>query len=126
MAQEIGESREAWGKDVVKLVAEFAHNMSGEDRPFYVVYACKEDRGMSNKLGRHVFKQAIKAYYTRPAALLGILVWYVNHLTGEFRFVPELSAPPDVPLNESLLSDKASDVSERVANQGSKLNVLVS
>jgi hypothetical protein len=126
MAQEIGESRETWGKDVVKLVEDFAQKMKGEDKPFYIVYACKEDRGMSNKMGRHVFKQAIRAYYTKPAALLGILVWYVNHLTGEFRFVPELSAPPDVPIDPKLLSDKACDASERVAAQGSKLNVLVS
>lgn len=126
MAQEIGESRETWGRDVVKMVEEFAHKMKSEDRPFYIVYACKEDKGMSNKIGRHVFKQAIKAYYAKPPALLGILVWYVNHLTGEFRFVPELSAPPDVPIDPSLLSDKASDASDRVAAQGEKLKVLVS
>lgn len=126
MAQEIGESREAWGQDVCKMVENYASHLKGEEKPFYIVYACKEDRGMSHKLGRTAFKQAIKAYYNRPPQMLGILVWYVNHRKGEFRFVPELSSPPDIPLDPSLLSDKASDASERVAERGAQLNVLVS
>lgn len=126
MAQEIGESREAWGWDVMKMAEDFANNMSKEMKPFYIVYACKEDRGLSNRLGRFSFKQAFKAYFDKPPAILGILVWYVNHTLGEFRFCPELSAPPDVPLDERLLSDKESDVSDRVASQGEKLNALVS
>jgi hypothetical protein len=126
MAQEIGESREAWGRDVWRKAEDFANRMKNETKPFYIVYACKEDRGASQKLGRHVFKQAFKAYYAKPPAILGILVWYVNHPLGEFRLVPELSAPMDVPLDPSLLSDKASDASDRVAAQGENLNVLVS
>jgi hypothetical protein len=124
--QEIGESRETWGWDVVRMAEDFANNMKNESRPFYIVYACKEDRGMSNKLGTPTFKQAFKAYFDRPPAILGILVWYVDHRKGEFRFIPELSAPPDVPLDPKLLSDKASDASERVSLQGEKLKALVS
>lgn len=126
MAQEIGESREKWGWDIMKMAEDFANNMKSEIKPFYIVYACKEDKGASNKLGRFAFKQAMKAYYSKPPAMLGILVWYVNHIKGEFRFVPELSAPPDVPLDEKLLSTKSSDFSESVANKGESLNVLVS
>lgn len=124
--QEIGESREAWGWDVVRMAEDFANNMKQESRPFYIVYACKEDRGLSNQLGRSAFKQAMKAYFHKPPAMLGILVWYVDHRKGEFRFIPELSAPPDVPLDPNLLSDKASDASERVCAQGEKLNAIVS
>lgn len=126
MVQQIGESREAWGMAVWQMIEDFANHMKHEDRPFYIVYACKEDKGMSNKLGRAAFKQAIRAYYDRPPALLGILVWYVDNAKGEFRFVPELSAPPDVPIDPTLLSDKASDASDRVSAQGEKLNALVS
>lgn len=121
MAQEIGESREAWGLDVWKQAEEFANAMKSEVKPFYIVYACKPDTG---QLG--VFRQAFKAYYKRPPALIGILVWYVNHPMGEFRFIPELSSPPDIPLDPNLLSDKASDASERVMGQGKNLQVLVS
>lgn len=121
MAQEIGESREKWGMDVMKMAENFANNMKKEVKPFYIVYACKRDLHNPN-----VFRQTMKAYYHRPQAMLGILVWYVNYPLGEFRFVPELSAPPDVPLDPSLLSDKASDASDRVAAQGEKLKVLVS
>lgn len=126
MSQQIGESREAWGRDVWQMAEKFANNLKRETRPFWIVYACKEDKPMSAKLGKGVFKQAIKAYFDKPPAILGILVWYVNHPEGKFEFVPELSAPPDVPLDPSLLSDKASDASERVAAQGEKLQALVS
>lgn len=126
MSVEIGEAREAWGKDVVQMVFDFANKMSKVRRPFYVVYACKEDKGMSNKLGKPAFKQAIKAYHKRPPAILGILVWYVNHKTSEFRFCPELSAPPDVPLDPALLSTKSEDSFDRVASQGEKLKAIIS
>lgn len=126
MPQEIGESRETWGRDVMKMAEDFANNMKHHREPFYIVYACKEDRGASQRLGRPAFKQVMKAYPDKPPAMLGILVWYVNHALGEFRFEPELSAPHDVPLDPSLLSDKASDASDRVAVQGKKLKALVS
>lgn len=126
MAQEIGESREAWGQAVWQMAEDFADNTKSIDRPFYIVYAAKEDRGMSNKLGRSAFKQVMKAYYDKPPAILGILVWYVDHKKGRFELVPELSSPPDVPLDPSLLSDKASDASPRVMEQGERMNVLVS
>lgn len=124
--QEIGESREAWGINVMKMAEDFANNMQKETEPYYIVYACKEDRGASNQIGRIAFKQAMKAYYHKPPAMLGILVWYVDNRKSEFRFCPELSAPPDVPLDPKLLSDKASDASERVSAQGEKLKALVS
>ncbi len=126
MAQEIGESRTAWGTDVMKMAEDFANRMSGDVNPFYIVYCCKEDKGASQRLGRPAFRQSMTAYRERPAAILGILVWYVNHPKGEFRFVPELSAPFDVPLDPRLLSDQACDASERVAFQGEKLRALVS
>jgi hypothetical protein len=125
MAQEIGESREAWGMDVMKMAEEFATNTKA-DRPFYIVYACKEDKGATQRLGRPAFRQVMKAYHSRPPAMLGILVWYVDKAKSEFSFVPELSAPPDIPLDERLLSDKASDASVSVMNQGKKLNALIS
>lgn len=126
MAQEMGESREAWGRDVVKMVEDFASKMKAEVKPFYIVYACKEDRPASAKLGKTVFRQTLKAYYSRPPAMLGILVWFVNHPTGQFNFLPELSAPPDVPLDTALLSDRPSDSFGHIAAKGKDLKVLVS
>lgn len=121
MSQEIGESREAWGRDVWNMASDFASNMKHEDRPFYIVYACKQD---STHLG--AFRQTMKAYYAKPPAMIGILVWYVDNKTGKFEFVPELSAPPDIPLDEKLLSTDSSDSFAEISNKASKLNVLVS
>lgn len=119
--QEIGESREAWGWDVLKMVENFANEMIKETEPFYIVYACKADFHHDN-----TFRQTIKAYYHRPQAMLGILVWYCDHPSGELRFLPELSAPPDIPIDPALLSNKSEDFSPRVAEQGKDLKVLVS
>jgi len=121
MVQQLGESREAWGHDVWAQAEAFGNSMKHEVKPFYIVYACKPDTS-----NRGVFRQTFRAYYQRPPAIIGILVWYVNHPTGQFEFVPELSSPPDIPVDERLLSDKACDASERVMQQGKQLNVLVS
>lgn len=126
MAQEIGESREKWGEDVMKMAENFANAMKSEKRPFYIVYAAKLDAHESKRLGRGAYRQTMKAYYSRPTPMLGILVWYVNHLMGEFRFVAELSAPPDVPVDPSLLGEKAQDALPSVMEKGKALNVLVS
>ena len=122
----LGESREAWGWDVVKKVEDFANSMKKETLPFYIVFAAKQDKPNSEKLKTGVYRQTIKAYYAKPPAMLGILVWYVDNEKGIFEFRPELSAPPDVPLDPELLSDKASDASDRVSAQGEKLKVIVS
>lgn len=126
MPQNIGESREKWGWDVWHKAEDIANNMKKEEKPFYIVYACKQDKVQSEKLQTGVFKQAFKIYSKRPAAMLGILVWYVDNSKGIFQLVPELSAPPDVPLDPKLMSDKASDASTRVMEQGQKLGTLLS
>ena len=125
MAIEMGEAREAWGQNVWQQAEDFASNVKA-DAPFYIVYSCKEDKALSYKLGTPAFRQAFKAYHARPPAILGVLVWFVDRAKGKFDFVPELSSPYDVPLDPALLSDKASDASDRVAAQGKKMQVLVS
>lgn len=121
MPTEIGEAREAWGSNVMKMAEDFANKTTHEKDPFYIVYACKPHRSDRGK-----FHQAIKAYRDKPPAMLGILVWFVDHSKGIFRFEPELSAPPDIPLDPSLLSEKACDASDRVMAQGQKLQALIS
>ena len=121
MSQNIGESRDAWGRDVWKMAEDFANTMKKEVKPFYIVYCAKQDKDKP-----HVFRQTIKAYYTRPAALLGILVWYVDNAQGIFQFQPELSCPYDVPLDPSLLSEKAEDALPTVMAKGEKMKVILS
>jgi hypothetical protein len=121
VSQEIGESREQWGKDVWAQAEDFASKVQSDGRPFYVVFAAKADAGREA-----TFRQTFKAYYQRPPLILGLLVWQVDKDKGLFEFVPELSSPPDIPVDPSLLSDKASDASPRVAEQGEKLKVLLS
>jgi|GEM_PF-2569016 hypothetical protein len=124
--QKIGDSREAWGWNVWQMAENFANNMKKEKRPFYIVYAAKQDKPATEKFKTGVYKQTMKAYYAKPPVILGILVWYVDNEKGIFEFRPELSAPHDVPLDPKLLSDKASDASASVAEQGEKLKVIVS
>lgn len=126
MAQEIGESREKWGWDVWRKAEDFASKVESDVKPFYIVYACKEDKLATQKLGLPAFKQAFMAYFSKPPAMLGILVWYVDKAKGMFEFKPELSAALDVPLDPNLLSDKASDASEGIMDQGRKLKALLS
>lgn len=122
MAQEIGESREKWGQDVWQMVQTYAEQLkSKSDRPFWIVYAAKQDRK-----DPQVFRQTMKAYYQKPPLIIGVLVWYVDHSKSEFKFVPELSLPPDVPLDPTLLSNKAEDAFAGVSEKGQKARVLLS
>lgn len=121
MSVEIGEAREKWGQDVVSLVTDFAEQMKHVREPFYIVFHAKQDRGNPN-----TFRQAIRAYYEKPPFVLGLLVWYVDHTKSELRFLPELSSPPDIPLDPTLLSDKAEDAFSRVMETGNKAKVLLS
>lgn len=120
MVQELGETREAMALGCMKLVEDFAENMRNETRPFYIVFFAKPDASIGG------IRQTIKAYYHRPAKLLGLLVWYVNNPLGQFEFVPELSSPPDTPVDESMLSTHSADSFTSVMDKAKGFNVLVS
>jgi hypothetical protein len=129
MPQTMGETREAMSRGCMELVEDFVNNMKHEVKPFYIMYAAKPDHNTSEIDGRKVsgaIKQAIKATSIRPPKLLGFLVWYVDNSRGIFEFLPELSSPPDIPLDESLLSDRPEDFFPSIASKASSFNVLVS
>lgn len=120
MVQELGETRDAMAQGCMQLVEEFANKMKSEVKPFYIVFFAKPDAGMN------AIRQTVKAYFHRPAKILGILVWYVNNPLGIFDFVPELSSPPDIPLDPSMLSNKSADSFAGVMEKGKGFKVLVS
>lgn len=119
MAQEIGESITAWGTDVWNKAEDFANKIHA-DKPFYVVFAAKPDRGMDN-----TFRQTFKAYFQKPPKLIGILVWYVDRVHGLFNLVPELSIPPDVPLDPNLMSKDSKDTSTSLSEVGKQMGILL-
>jgi hypothetical protein len=117
----IHEAREQWGSDVWAKAEEFANNLKQDKAPFYVVFAAKEDKARPG-----VFRQSFRFYRQKPPKIIGLLVWYVDNSKGIFRFEPELSIPPDVPLDPSLLSDDSKDFSPELAETGRKMGVLLS
>jgi hypothetical protein len=116
---QMGEVREEMAFDCCAMAEEMASKIKS-DKPFYVVFHAKPDASING------IRQAFKAYYARPPKMIGVLVWYVNHPLGEFRFMPELSSPLDIPIDPSLLSDRSEDKFERVMEKGKELKVLVS
>jgi hypothetical protein len=121
MTQEMGETREAMGWGLMKLVDTWVTNLKNETKPYYLVFAAKPD---VNKSG--TVRQAMQAYRQRPPALLGVLVWYVDNAKGLVELVPELSSPPDIPIDPSLLSTKSEDALPTIMERGKKFNVIVS
>lgn len=131
MVQELGETRESLALQCWELVTKFAEGMRHEKKPFYIVYAAKSDPALQGavidgSVAIGGLKQTVKAYYTRPPAILGIMVWYVDNNLGIFEFIPDLSCPPDVPIDPSMLSDKSEDQFSSVMQKGKDINVLVS
>lgn len=120
MPVEIGEAREKMGRDVWQQAEDHASKLKDDKDPFYIVYAAKQDKKSPN-----IFRQTFKFYRQRPPKIIGLLVWYVDNANGIFQFVPELSVPPDVPLDPSLLSKKSEDQLTGVMEQGEKMNVLL-
>lgn len=121
MAQELGESRDAWGKDVWAKAEDFANSFKRDVKPFYIVFAAKQD-----KANPGVFRQSFRFYRQRPPKIIGLLVWYVDNTQGIFQFVPDLSIPPDIPLDPSLLSTDEKDVFPEVMEAGRKMGILLS
>ena len=121
MAQEIGESITAWGTDVWAQAEDIANKLKSDVKPFYIVYAAKQDKSQPG-----VFRQAFKVYRDRPPKIIGLLVWYVDNAQGIFQFMPELSIPPDVPLDPSLLSTDSKDSFPELMEMGQKMGILLS
>jgi len=110
MSQLLGETREAMAQDCWNKAVKLAEEHKHEVRPFYIVFHAKVDPKLSgaDAWGKRVaggIRQSYKLYYERPPFVLGMLVWFVNNPLGVFEFVPELSSPPDIPLDERLLSE---------------------
>jgi len=121
MVQEIGESRESLGRDVWNKAEHIANEMKNDSMPFYIVYAAKHDKKEPHKI-----RQAFRMYRQAPPKIIGLLVWYVDNAKGIFELVPELSIPPDVPVDESLLSKDKKEFFPQVAEAGKRMGVLLS
>ena len=131
MAQLLGETRNALALATCRKAEQIAHDHKSEVKPFYIVYVAKPDpvlRGalVNGFVASGGIREAWRLTYERPQAILGQLVWFVNNPIGLFKFMPELSAPPDVPLDPSLLSDKREDQFVDIMAKGKDMNVLVS
>jgi hypothetical protein len=131
MVQELGETRDSMALDCWKRAEEIAHARKRDVKPFYIIYAAKPDPALAgaNVCGNVAsggIRQTFKLSYVRPPFVLGMLVWYVNNPIGLFEFVPQLSSPPDVPLDPSLLSVRKEDQMESLMEKGKNINVLVS
>lgn len=127
----MGDVREELAMSVWNKAIAIANEHKANVKPFYIVYAAKPDpalRGavIDGQIASGGIRQSFRLDYKRPQAILCQLVWYVNNPLGEFRFLPELSPPPDIPLDPSLLSTRSEDQLYGVMDQGKKMNVLVS
>jgi len=129
--QELGETREemAWG--IWRQAEAIANEHKKLKKPFYIVYAAKPDPALQGAIVNGLvasggIRQSFRLTHDRPPPLLGVLVWYVDNAQGIFEFQPQLSSPPDVPLDPSLLSTRSEDQLYGVMDQGKKMKVLVS
>ena len=131
MVQELGETRDELSLATWKKAASIAEERKSEVKPFYIVYAAKVDPALSGAIVNGLYaaggiREAWRLTHNRPQLIFGQLVWYVDNSIGMFEFIPELSAPPDLPLDPSLLSDRKEDQFSSVMQKGKNMNALVS
>lgn len=121
MPLHIGEVRDELGFEALQRVETYANKHKNLTDPFYIVVCAKPDRNRAGQINA-----TIQHYMERPPILLGLLVWYADPQRGILEFIPELSLPPDIPLDPSVLSTKSSDYVPSIAEKGAKSKVLLS
>ena len=131
MVDTLGELREDYGWAAMHKAEAIANEHKDEKRPFYIMCFAKADPNLRGAIvnGMYVsggIRETWRWSHARPPKVIGMLVWYVDNALGKFEIVDELSLPPDIPLDPSLLSDRSEDQYFGVMEQGKKNRVLVS
>ena len=128
--QELGETRDAMAQDCWDIAYGIAKDRSHDPKPFYIIYSAKVDPALAgaDAWGKRVaggIRQAYRLSYQRPPFVLGMLVWFVNGPLGVFEFVSELSSPPDIPIDPSLLSTYSADAFGGLADKAKEMNKVM-
>jgi hypothetical protein len=127
----LGELREEYGWGAMRKMEQIAYANRHLDFPFYIIMGAKADPHLKGSIVNGQYcSGGLQEHWVvsnlRPPKVLGLLVWYVDNKLGKCELVEELSLPPDIPLDPSLLSDKSEDQFHGVMQQGKNNNVLVS
>jgi len=130
MTEQLGEVRDQMALDCWTIAEGIASDRSHDPKPFYIMYSAKVDPALSgaDAWGKHVaggIRQSYRLSYDRPPFVLGMLVWFVNAPLGIFEFVPELSSPPDIPIDPALMSTKSYDVSSSLMDKAHEMNKVI-
>jgi len=130
MTEQLGPVRDQMALDCWAMAQQIAEDRRKDPKPFYIIYSAKVDPALAgaDAWGKRVaggIRQAFKLSYDRPPFVLGMLVWFVNNPMGVFQFVPELSSPPDVPIDPSLLSTKSYDKSYALMDKAKEMNKVM-
>lgn len=127
----MGDHREQMGVDTWNMAMQCAESAKHVKKPFYIIYAAKEDVGLKNSIlnGKYCKGAARYGFFgetQRPQPAFGQIVWFVDNAQGIFEFIPELSLPPDIPLEDFMLSGLSEDQLIPVMEKGKQFKALVS
>ena len=113
--------REALVMETVERVSKYADLIPDSESPCYIIVAAKPDKNKPGKINA-----TMQHYLERPPVIIGLLVWYVDKQKGLLEFVPELSLPPDIPLEEKHVSKDSKDSFARISEVGSRAGIILS
>ena len=127
----LGELREEYGWGAIRKMEQIAYDNRHLDFPFYIIMGAKADPHLRGSIVNGQYcAGGLQEHWVvsnlRPPKVLGLLVWYVDNKLGKCELVDELSLPPDIPLDPSLLSDRSEDQFHGIMQLGQNNNVLVS
>jgi hypothetical protein len=131
MVDTLGDLRDAMAIAAHNKAASIANDLKNEVKPFYIMCVAKTDPHLRGAIvnGLHTnggIRESWRWTHARPPKMIGMLVWFVNNPLGIFEIVEELSLPPDIPLDPSLLSDRSEDQNYGIMQQGKNNRVLIS
>lgn len=130
MKLEMHELRENMAQDCWAIAEGIASDRRHDPKPFYIMYSAKVDPALAgaDAWGKRVeggIRQSYRLSYDKPPFVLGMLVWFVNNPLGVFEFVSELSSPPDIPIDPSLLSTDSYDKSYALMDKAKEMNKAI-
>lgn len=93
MSQEVGETSQAIIEDDEKIIEKILSDNKDRREPFWIVLFAKPAKGITVE-GKPTLIKVVKAYFTKPRQMVGMIVGEVNNVEGKIKWEVNL---PDKP-----------------------------
>lgn len=99
MRQEVGETSQAIIEDDERMIEQILSENKDRREPYWIVLFAKPAKGIAVE-GKPTLIKVVKAYFTKPRQMVGMIVGEVNNVEGKVKWEINL---PDKPFGFEVL-----------------------